>query len=135
LFDAMKKTYSEKLKDPRWLEFREEFIDRRSRSREGVRHCDDCGEDSGCRVLHVHHRLYVSSREPWEYQDEELRLLCEDCHDRLHKLEQRVRAFILAMPAHHEWEFRDFMDELELVKNPKAALAQAKNLLRGMDRK
>lgn len=92
--------------------------------------CEDCGEDTGNRPLHVHHRAYIAGREPWQYRDDDLRLLCDECHDRLHFLECRVRAFILAMPAHLAYEFADFMDELEQSGSQKAALAHAKNAAR-----
>lgn len=35
--------------------------------------------------LHVHHRLYVLERLPWEYNQEELVTLCQDCHTKEHQ--------------------------------------------------
>ena len=34
--------------------------------------------------LHVHHKLYILERLPWEYNDEELITLCNWCHWDLH---------------------------------------------------
>jgi hypothetical protein len=31
--------------------------------------------------LHVHHRYYLRGKKPWEYDDDALTTLCEDCHD------------------------------------------------------
>lgn len=69
----MGKTYSEKLKDPRWQKKRLEAL---SRDRWA---CSCCGD--GTKTLHVHHTYYVSGREPWEYPSGALESLCETCHD------------------------------------------------------
>lgn len=38
-------------------------------------------------TLHVHHKLYIENREPWQYKDENLITLCSDCHAEIHKTE------------------------------------------------
>lgn len=70
-----RKTYAEKLKDPRWQRRRLEILSAADFK------CRDCG--SGEKTLHVHHVRYLPGREPWEYPDELLRSVCEDCH-RIH---------------------------------------------------
>lgn len=47
--------------------------------------CKKCGAKS--MQLHVHHLKYVAGRKPWEYSDDELIVLCEDCHDAEHDQE------------------------------------------------
>lgn len=37
--------------------------------------------------LHIHHKLYVLERSPWEYNHEELTTLCFDCHMEVHRVE------------------------------------------------
>ena len=66
------KTYSEKLKDPRWQKKRLEIL-----NRDGFA-CNICGgtEDT----LHVHHAFYSKGKDPWDYPDSILTTLCEDCH-------------------------------------------------------
>lgn len=65
-------TYSEKLRDPRWQRKRLEILQKYNFK------CEACwsGEDT----LHVHHTYYVKGREPWEYPDSSLEVLCENCH-------------------------------------------------------
>ncbi|MGK0363405.1 MAG: hypothetical protein ACI85O_000450, partial [Saprospiraceae bacterium] len=46
--------------------------------------------------LHVHHKLYVLERLPWEYAQEELVTLCQDCHTKEH-LETSVPVFLTEM--------------------------------------
>lgn len=69
---ADKKTYSDKLKDPRWQKKRLEIF-----NRDGFK-CTTCGR--GDKTLHVHHKFYESGLEPWQYDDSVLTTLCEECH-------------------------------------------------------
>lgn len=66
------KTYSEKLKDPRWQKKRLEILNRDDWK------CQKCFRKDT--QLHVHHLYYVSRREPWEYPDFALQSICKDCH-------------------------------------------------------
>jgi 5-methylcytosine-specific restriction endonuclease McrA len=66
------KTYSEKLKDPRWQRKRLEIMQRDGFA---CRVCDDTTS-----TLHVHHIRYIKGREPWEYKDFYFVTLCADCH-------------------------------------------------------
>lgn len=40
--------------------------------------CGRCGNEEA--TLHIHHRIYRKKKQPWEYADDELECLCEDCH-------------------------------------------------------
>lgn len=64
--------YSQKLKDPRWVELRQEVLERAGRC------CEGCGEKEG--GLQVHHSYYEWGKEPWEYSPQSLQALCEPCH-------------------------------------------------------
>ncbi|MCG3166810.1 MAG: hypothetical protein POELPBGB_02593 [Bacteroidia bacterium] len=35
-------------------------------------------------ILHVHHKCYYINREPWDYKDEELTTVCQNCHKNIH---------------------------------------------------
>lgn len=67
-----RKTYSEKLTDPRWQQKRLRIFER-----DGFA-CRNCGD--GTSTLNVHHIVYLSGRDPWEYEDKALLTLCEQCH-------------------------------------------------------
>lgn len=124
-------TYSEKLKDPRWTDLRERF--KRSKRRDGFPdQCDDCGEDTRG-PLHVHHRLYRNGAEPWEYAFDELRLICEECHNLIHRTEAKARAFVLTLEPHVCYEMDDFLEEIIHLRDDmqiKVAFARAKNVVR-----
>lgn len=67
-----KRTYSEKLKDPRWQKKRLEILERDSWA------CVYCGDTKS--TLHVHHEIY-EGRNPWDTPGYCLSTLCEECHE------------------------------------------------------
>lgn len=66
------KSYSEKLRDPRWQKKRLEILERAGWK------CEDCAVES--KELQVHHCIYAKGREPWEYSGNSLMSLCDKCH-------------------------------------------------------
>ncbi len=72
----MQKSYSEKLKDPRWQKKRLNILNRDGFS------CQWCGDKE--HTLHVHHLKYKG--DPWDAPDEWLLTICEDCHETDHAL-------------------------------------------------
>jgi len=68
-----KKTYAEKLRDPRWQKKRLEVLQRDGWT------CQRCNAKD--KTLHVHHYHYVRGKEPWEYENNSLVTLCERCHE------------------------------------------------------
>lgn len=67
-----KKTYGDKLLDPRWQKKRLETLEK-----DGFA-CTRCGEKG--KTLHVHHYCYHKDREPWDVPDYSITTLCCDCH-------------------------------------------------------
>jgi len=70
-----KKNYSELLKDPRWQKKRLEILNRDNFK------CRSCGDDQ--KTLHVHHLKYDNCF-PWEAENDNLIILCEECHKTWH---------------------------------------------------
>jgi len=66
------KTYSEKLKDPRWQKKRLQIFNRDKFT------CKLCGDTET--TLHVHHKEYISGNDPWDYPNKLLVTICEHCH-------------------------------------------------------
>lgn len=64
------KTYSEKLRDPRWQRKRLEIMQRDNFT------CTQCGDFES--TLNIHHWKY--NGEPWDAGDENLTTVCEICH-------------------------------------------------------
>lgn len=86
-----KMTYAEQLKHPNWQRRRLERLD------DAGWECEDCGDTE--KSLHVHHRRYVKGRMAWEYDDIELAVLCETCHDRAHASQKLLEELISTAPS------------------------------------
>jgi hypothetical protein len=72
----MAKTYSEKLKDPKWQRKRLEILNRDNFT------CQECFDKEN--MLVIHHKIYEGS-DPWDTCNEGLVTLCQDCHDSEHQ--------------------------------------------------
>lgn len=74
----MKKTYSEKLTDPRWQKKRLEVM---NRDRFTCKLCKDAET-----TLHVHHKTYEQNTEPWDYPISNFVTLCKHCHHEIERI-------------------------------------------------
>lgn len=81
-----KKTYYEKLKDPRWQKKRLEILER-DRFK-----CKVCG--CADQELHVHHGYYEKNLEPWEYDESTLHTLCLECHKQIQVTINEINKYI-----------------------------------------
>lgn len=79
------KSYSDKLKSPKWQKKRLEILNLR-----GFK-CELCGDEEN--QIQVHHRFYLKGREPWQYDNDVFQVLCENCHDKNHKKEEIKEVF------------------------------------------
>lgn len=73
--------YADQLQTPQWFAFREQVLDVRGSE------CEDCHNVEA--PLNIHHRHYDFERMAWEYEYDEVRVLCRDCHEGLHKRERQ----------------------------------------------
>lgn len=69
--------YSQKLKDPKWTAKRLEILKLKGEN------CSLCGNSNG--TPEVHHGYYTPFKEPWEYDNDSLWVLCRKCHDKTHR--------------------------------------------------
>lgn len=70
-------TYNEQLKDTRWKAFRQFVFAVR-----GCK-CELCGYTEN---LQVHHPKYIKGRAAWEYTCNDVVVLCDKCHKKVHGL-------------------------------------------------
>jgi len=92
-------TYSEKLKSPHWQKKRLEILQRDNFS------CQCCGDKESS--LHVHHTKYIANTDPWEYDNDSLVTLCENCHSEVTFKKREIKNLI-----DEEFIYPDFLDEL-----------------------
>lgn len=85
-----KMTYREQLLHPNWQRKRLEIL---ARDDFACKLC--CDKDS---TLHVHHKQYAKGRMAWEYPNDELVTLCEECHDTMHEQQGMLRDVTAKLP-------------------------------------
>jgi hypothetical protein len=88
--DRVSAAYSELLKDPRWQRRRLEVFGNANFA------CQRCG--SAARTLHAHHKKYLKGRKPWDYENELLECLCDDCHAVAHVEQEALELTIARQP-------------------------------------
>lgn len=71
-----KLTFAEQIRHPNWQKRRLQIMENAQFS------CERCGTNEV--TLNVHHKRYVKGRMYWDYADNELQCLCEDCHQQEH---------------------------------------------------
>ena len=71
--------YSEQLKSPMWQKKRLKIMERDNFS------CSCC--KSNHKQLNVHHYKYKPFKMAWEYEDNMLTTLCDDCHKLIHSVQ------------------------------------------------
>lgn len=85
---SFRSEYAKKLLDPRWQKKRLEVL-------EGAGwKCSICGNDKA--TLHVHHKMYLKGREPWDYDAGQLASMCECCHEEWHEVRGNDDALLRA---------------------------------------
>ena len=100
----MSATYRELLKHPKWQKRRLQMLEAAEWK------CARCSNTE--RTLHVHHECYVNGRKPWEYDDSELRVLCELCHENEHLEQKQLATFDMVHGA--IWDSYGDANDLEM---------------------
>lgn len=100
------KSYTEKLKDPRWQKKRLRILERDNFT------CRFCGDNEN--TLHVHHIKYFKN--PWDSYEEDLITLCEICHITIEELKSAINNNpIIKSFMPQEWE-NDFLKHGVIVR-------------------
>ena len=102
---SRKLDYKEQIKSPKWQKRRLEILKRDNFT------CQICGETE--KQLHVHHTIYLSGKEIWDYNDYQLITLCEDCHKAEHELDFSNASFTNAIKAAKEKGITNY--EIDLI--------------------
>ena len=135
--------YWQKLQDPRWQKRRLDIM-----SRDGFK-CKECG--SGDKKLAVHHSYYKKGVEPWEYPDDALHTVCDDCHEERASSERHLLetlcwadpveicelASVISLALNRGWAFQNIIDDLrnsdvqgrlpDLLSTAESTMANASN--------
>lgn len=112
----MSKSYSEKLKDPRWQKKRLEILERDD-------WCCQCCFDTE-NTLSVHHVKYIKGREPWDYDESYFITLCSSCHGyETENLKSAVSLLVDSILCKFKLSdniaaISNSIDELKIIKSP-----------------
>jgi len=68
--------YEKELRLPQWGAFRKSVFEKRGEK------CELCGSAG---KLEVHHKRYYKAHHPWEYEIEDVMVLCPRCHEEQHR--------------------------------------------------
>lgn len=93
----MQLNYKEQLTDSRWLQKKTEILVRDNYT------CQKCGAQSH---LNVHHLSYEKGKLAWEYPNEQLITLCEQCHAKEHKT---TRPYVGEVYVYHHSDYTNYM--------------------------
>lgn len=102
-------TYSEKLKDPRWQKKRLEIFERDSF------YCQRCYDDTS--TLMVHHNYYLPNTDPWEYHNECLVTLCQECHNDEHKYRAECEKNLLTILRQRGYNYVDIQVLAQVISS------------------
>ena len=78
--------YEDLFKDPRWQRKRLEVLS------EAQWRCRLCFSTE--KTLNVHHKRYRRGAAPWEYENSELEVLCDSCHEAITEATRALRAIV-----------------------------------------
>lgn len=81
-----KLSYADQLKHPNWQRKRLESLQAADFQ------CSECSDKET--TLHVHHKRYVKGRMAWEYEQSELKVLCETCHKNTHTAQEKLEILL-----------------------------------------
>lgn len=109
-------TYAEKLKDPRWQKKRLEIMQRDKFT------CIWCFRNDA--TLNVDHKIYRPRLNPWDYTNDDLQTLCENCHKKLSERRQKIADQIGRMDEADLSELEIFLNDSLLKKSLQASVLQ-----------
>lgn len=82
--------YEKLLKDERWADFRAKVLFERGDK------CEVCRKSNV--VCQIHHNVYRYGLKPWQYEPEDVTVLCEQCHSDYHKFIEILRKELMSIP-------------------------------------
>ena len=89
--------YRERLDDPRWRRKRSRIVERDHYT------CQWCGSHENLQVHHKYYMRYPDGKlaDPWDYPDEKLITLCENCHRKWHE-KHKANVYYRKWGVHYE---------------------------------
>lgn len=100
------KTYSEKLRDPRWQRRRLELFEKAGWT------CAECKTKT--ETLHAHHGYYKRNTDPWDYPDNTMHVLCSECHSEVQGFLEQLHERIAVLDKFKLFLMHEFLSSLNV---------------------
>jgi hypothetical protein len=98
------------LRDPRWQKKRLKVMELVNFT------CEDCGTDT--ETLNVHHSYYEKGLAPWDYPDQSLHCLCDDCHKKAEDHKVAIHRKMGALDLTRDTEILGYLSAIEMSDLP-----------------
>lgn len=85
----MENQFFKQYQSPKWQKRKADYMINFSGIYDGEVFCECCCDSE--KQLQLHHIVYYSDRKVWEYSDDELLLVCSDCHESVHEKQLRIK--------------------------------------------
>jgi hypothetical protein len=96
--------YHEQIKHPLWQKKRLEVLDHKGFQ------CECCLTVE--KELHVHHPFYKKGALIWDYEDEELQVLCIECHAEAHAIDEKIKKAMSLLAPEQKIRLLGFIDSM-----------------------
>lgn len=119
--------FKEQYKHPKWQKRRIDYMNQLIESNDLHNPiCEWCQSDE--KQLHLHHIQYKNDFKIWEYEDDELILLCSDCHSEIHKINEEIKSYLNEASKCNE-VFLSIYEVLYLMNNMNICLIHVPDLI------
>jgi len=110
-------SYKEQYQHPHWQRKRLEIFRRDDWT------CRCCGQT--LKALHIHHLYYQSDLHLWQYDNDALVTVCNDCHKKLHRELAKLAGQIAFKILSGQVDATDFIKSIQKKPKPKKQFEQA----------
>lgn len=122
--------YAQQLMTQEWARFRDDVLEQSRNANEDpdegrVAHCNQCGSSEKDAALQVHHLRYRTNakgnyRMAWEYDYEDVKVLCADCHAHLHGMAKQIEHWMIGLRFEDAEELLSLIQAIQRTGSPRA---------------
>lgn len=122
--------YQQQLMTQEWATFRDSVLERSRDANDNPDEgrqacCQQCGASEGEASLQVHHLQYRNNskgwhRKAWEYNYEDVKILCGDCHSHLHGMAKQIEHWMIGLRFEDAEELLSLIQAIQRTGSPRA---------------
>lgn len=122
--------YQHRLLTQEWEKFRETVLEKSRDANDDPDSgrnacCQQCGASEKDATLQIHHLQYRTNskgwhRKPWEYDHEDVKILCGDCHSHLHGMAKQIEHWMIGLRFEDAEELLSLIQAIQRTGSPRA---------------